>query len=162
MRKQFFLPLISALFLTIFSVTALAEIVNLNKADATAFQQHLSGIGPVKAAAIVSYRKKNGAFKSISDLKNVPGIGDALIATNKKSLSLSKGVVKGDPKALKKTKAKKATATKTKTVKKEAAKKTKTAKKEADKKTKSAKKKASSKAKDKVASSKKKAKKTNN
>lgn len=76
-----------------------AEIVNLNKADAAAFQQNLIGIGPIKAEAIVSYRSKNGKFGSIDDLQNVKGLGPALIKKNKRYLSLSKGLVKGDAKA---------------------------------------------------------------
>ena len=36
----------------------------------------LPGIGPSKAAAIISYRTENGKFKSVEDLKEVAGIGD--------------------------------------------------------------------------------------
>jgi len=79
-------------------VALAAETVNLNKADAAAIQQSLIGIGPVKAEAIISYRKKNGKFSGVDDLLNVKGIGPGLIKKNKKYLSLSKGVVKGDAK----------------------------------------------------------------
>ncbi|MDO4430419.1 MAG: helix-hairpin-helix domain-containing protein, partial [Lonepinella koalarum] len=52
--------------------------VNLNTADAATLQQ-LSGIGDVKAKAIIDYRNKVGKFKSVEDLNNVPGIGEATI-----------------------------------------------------------------------------------
>ena len=38
----------------------------------------ISGIGESKAEAIITYRKNNGPFKSIEEIKNVSGIGDSL------------------------------------------------------------------------------------
>ncbi|TCP11844.1 competence protein ComEA [Crenobacter luteus] len=61
--------------------------VNLN----TATQQELealNGIGPAKAKAILDYRSKNGPFKTVDDLKNVPGIGDKTLANLRKDLTL--------------------------------------------------------------------------
>lgn len=37
----------------------------------------LSGIGEATADKIIAYREENGKFKTIEDLKKVPGIGDA-------------------------------------------------------------------------------------
>lgn len=105
------------------SLAAAAETVNLNKANAAAIQQNLIGIGPVKAEAIISYRKKNGKFKSIDDLQNVKGLGPALIKKNKRYLSLSKGVTTGDDKAYAAAK-KQAGKAKSTTSKKSSAKKT--------------------------------------
>ena len=50
--------------------------VNINTASQTEFEC-LSGIGPSLAAKIISYRKENGKFKSVEELKNVSGIGEA-------------------------------------------------------------------------------------
>lgn len=50
--------------------------VNINTATQTELEL-LSGIGPSIASKIISYRKENGKFKTIEDIKNVPGIGEA-------------------------------------------------------------------------------------
>ena len=52
------------------------EKVNINTAKQTELET-LSGIGPSTALKIINYRKENGEFKNIEDLKNVPGIGDS-------------------------------------------------------------------------------------
>ena len=54
--------------------SAATGLVNINKADAGAFEA-VKGIGPKKAQAIVDYREANGSFKSVDDLTNVKGIG---------------------------------------------------------------------------------------
>jgi competence protein ComEA len=48
--------------------------VNINTATAAQLET-LPGIGPAKAAAIISYREKNGPFRSLDDLTEVAGIG---------------------------------------------------------------------------------------
>lgn len=50
--------------------------VNINTATQTELEL-LSGIGPSIASKIISYRKENGKFKTIEDIKNIPGIGEA-------------------------------------------------------------------------------------
>lgn len=52
--------------------------VNINTASSAELEA-LPGIGPAKAKSIVEYRQKNGAFKSVEELKNVKGIGDAVL-----------------------------------------------------------------------------------
>ena len=50
--------------------------VNLNNADAAALEA-LPGVGPATAAAILEHREKVGAFTSVDQLLDVPGIGEA-------------------------------------------------------------------------------------
>ncbi len=62
--------------------SALGAPINVNTASAQELEA-LNGIGPVKAQAIVEYRKQHGAFKNTDDLINVPGIGDKTAETLK-------------------------------------------------------------------------------
>lgn len=53
--------------------------VNLNTATAAELEE-LPGVGPVLAQRIIAYREKNGGFRSVEELKEVPGIGEATFA----------------------------------------------------------------------------------
>lgn len=50
--------------------------INVNTASAADFDK-LPGIGPALAERIVQYRAANGMFGDITDIKKVPGIGEA-------------------------------------------------------------------------------------
>ena len=50
--------------------------VNINTASQTELET-LPGIGPATSSKIISYRKENGKFESIEEIKEVSGIGDA-------------------------------------------------------------------------------------
>lgn len=49
--------------------------ININKATISQLQ-NLPGVGPSLAEKIFNYRKENGEFKNIEDLKKVNGIGE--------------------------------------------------------------------------------------
>ena len=51
-------------------------VVNVNTASAQELQL-LPGIGEARAREVVALRKRRGGFKSIDELKEVKGIGDA-------------------------------------------------------------------------------------
>ncbi len=54
-----------------------AALVNINTADEAALER-LPRIGASLAKRIVAYRAQNGPFRRAEDIKNVPGIGDAI------------------------------------------------------------------------------------
>jgi competence protein ComEA len=78
-----------------------AEPVNVNTADATALAKALNGIGPAKAKAIVSYRVKNGPFKSVDLLAMVEGITQKLIEKNRADIKLGGAAAPAAPPAAK-------------------------------------------------------------
>ncbi|WP_066717221.1 helix-hairpin-helix domain-containing protein [Clostridium sp. Marseille-P299] len=51
--------------------------VNINTADKNTLM-NLPGIGESKAQSIITYREKNGAFKTISDIQKISGIKEAV------------------------------------------------------------------------------------
>ena len=51
-------------------------LININTALVSDLTK-IKGIGESKALAIIKYREENGNFKTIEDIKNVSGIGDA-------------------------------------------------------------------------------------
>ena len=61
--------------------------VNINTADVNELNK-LNGVGPSKANAIIKYREENGSFKSIEDIKNVSGFGEATFEKIKDSISI--------------------------------------------------------------------------
>jgi competence protein ComEA len=56
--------------------------ININTADAETLADVLHGVGPAKAKAIIDYRATHGPFATVSEIKRVRGIGDAVLRTN--------------------------------------------------------------------------------
>ncbi len=50
--------------------------ININTAEQSELEE-IPGVGEATALKIIEYRKANGKFKSIEDIKNVSGIGDS-------------------------------------------------------------------------------------
>ena len=63
------------------------SIVNINTASISELKT-LTGIGESKAKAIISYREKNGGFKSIDEIKKVSGIGNATYEKFKDNITI--------------------------------------------------------------------------
>ncbi|KLQ90735.1 helix-hairpin-helix domain-containing protein [Enterobacter kobei] len=62
--------------------------VSINSASAEDLARAMNGVGLKKAQAIVSYREEYGPFKTVDDLKQVPGMGSALVERNLSHLTL--------------------------------------------------------------------------
>lgn len=61
--------------------------ININTADVQTLTK-LKGIGPKKAEAIVAWREANGDFKTVDQLLDVKGIGEATLAANRDSIRI--------------------------------------------------------------------------
>ena len=65
----------------------MVEPMDINTADAKTLSAQVTGIGPVKAAAIVAFREKHGPFKSVDDLLLIQGIGESTLKKNRDRLT---------------------------------------------------------------------------
>ncbi|MFW5910051.1 MAG: ComEA family DNA-binding protein [Thiohalospira sp.] len=65
-----------------------AAAVDLNSADAETMAEELTGVGQVRAEAIVEYREEHGPFESVGELTEVRGIGSATLEKNRDSLAV--------------------------------------------------------------------------
>ena len=61
--------------------------ININTASIEDLD-NITGVGPATAQKIIDYRTQNGGFKSIEEIKEVSGIGDAKYAKMKDQISI--------------------------------------------------------------------------
>jgi competence protein ComEA len=67
--------------------TGSGALVNINTASLEELDA-LDGVGPSTAQKIVDYRTANGGFKTVEEIKEVPGIGDAKFAAMQASITV--------------------------------------------------------------------------
>ena len=82
--SRYWLGLLLATILSFFmveSVTA-AEKVNINSADVATLTAELLGVGPKLARRIVEFRERHGDFETVAALRDVKGIGEAILIKN--------------------------------------------------------------------------------
>lgn len=80
--------LFAVLLLTLFSVLAWAEPLDINTATADEIAAAMVGVGKAKAEAIVKDREVNGKFKSVDDLKRVKGIKEGILSKNRDKITV--------------------------------------------------------------------------
>ena len=73
---------------TIESSSEGTTLVNINEADKNRLMT-LNGIGASKADSIIRYRDEHGFFKTIDDIKNVSGIGNATFENLKEMITIT-------------------------------------------------------------------------
>jgi competence protein ComEA len=67
--------------------SAPGAVVNINTASLDELDS-LDGVGPSTAQKIIDYRTENGGFKTVDEIKEVPGIGDAKFAAMQDSITI--------------------------------------------------------------------------
>jgi competence protein ComEA len=90
MKKELLLLILLFGFFAVSLPVSASTLININTADKASLMT-LTGIGEVKAQAIIDYRVANGPFAAIEDIMNVSGIGTATFNNIKSSITISGG-----------------------------------------------------------------------
>lgn len=64
-----------------------SKVIRLNSASVEELDK-LNGVGPAIAQRIIDYRVENGGFKTVDEIKLVPGIGDKMFEKIKNEIQL--------------------------------------------------------------------------
>jgi competence protein ComEA len=76
------------LSLLLLVVTFSFGAVDINKANKAELMT-LSGVGEVKANAILEYRKKHNCFGKVDEIKEVKGLGEKFLQKNRINMTVS-------------------------------------------------------------------------
>lgn len=85
LRKTLLATLIMLIFVP--SLVIAGEMININTAGKEALML-VKGIGEKRAEAIITWRQKNGPFKSVDELVGINGIGKSIVDANRSNLTI--------------------------------------------------------------------------
>ncbi len=85
--QKIFIPKVGEVLGNSTPLTRGAVVVRLNSATIEELDK-LDGVGPSIAQRIIDYRTENGGFKSVEEIKLVPGIGDKMFEKIKDEIQL--------------------------------------------------------------------------
>lgn len=69
------------------SSSGMSKVIRINSASLEELDR-LNGVGPAIAQRIIDYRVENGGFKTVDEIKLVPGIGDKMFEKIKNEIQL--------------------------------------------------------------------------
>lgn len=90
-RKRIWICLVMALLMAVPFTVVAQDKININTATSDDLVR-LSGIGKAIAQRIIDYRETVAPFKTIEDIKNVKGIGDATFEKIKEMITIEQPV----------------------------------------------------------------------
>lgn len=85
--QKIYIPNKTTSGVAVLGVSAATNIIRINTASVEDLDK-LEGVGPAIAQRIVDYRTKSGGFKSVEEIKLVPGIGDKMFEKIKDEIQL--------------------------------------------------------------------------
>lgn len=77
----------SSSYKVISSPSSVGKFIRINSASVEELDK-LNGVGPAIAQRIIDYRVENGGFKTVDEIKLVPGIGDKMFEKIKNEIQL--------------------------------------------------------------------------